>query len=356
MLAFFYENLRSSEQEAIWKDDNQWVAQEKLNGCRLILHFIKGVGTFAHSRTVSKETHRRHSLGGHLLFSDLVSDFTATVDAEAIIDKPIDTKPYTSSGGITRSSLHSTAAVFHMGCEASKRLQVEQSAPIIVHAFDITNWQGTDLKRKPLCERLSYLADFRAAINLAQLDSWFAFPPIIFQDKKTFYDKVVSEGGEGVVLKNLNSCYEDSSSRRRDAWIKVKRQVEFDAFLSGFERGKPGGEWRNKVGCLIFSVKTERGDHPIAKVTNFPFVIRKRVSLYNQATNTVELSPNAYGRVATVSGFEIAQRSYRLSHPRILRWRGDLTQDQCVYGWDSIENGGWGKGISPLRIVRDCGV
>jgi hypothetical protein len=353
MLCYPYWNLRPHEQEAIWKDGNNWVAQEKINGCRVVLHFVKGVGIFAHSRAISVKTYRRQSLEDHLLFSDFVPDFSAVVDAEALVSKSIDTRNYTRNGEATKSSLHSTTAILQLEAAASKRLQKEQQAPLIIKVFDVTNWEGNDLKKKKLCERLAYIVDFRTAINRAQLEQWFEFPPICFHGKKTFFDKIVQEGGEGIVLKNLNSTYEDSNSRKRNSWVKVKRQVEFDAFVSGFERGRPGTKWENKVACLLFSVCTEAGEHVIAKITSIPWPFRKKISLYDSTTKLVTMHPDVYGKVAHVSGQEIAQRSFRISHPKIVRWCRLMIRDQCAYSLTDIRGFSYGSnGTLPLRIIN----
>ena len=41
--------------------------------------------------------------------------------------------------------------------EDSRRIQKQR--PLVFHAFDIVNWQGTHLKPKKLRERLPYLQD-----------------------------------------------------------------------------------------------------------------------------------------------------------------------------------------------------
>src|SRR5580704_6981231 len=59
MLCAEYHRLLPKAQEQIWRDDNGWVAQEKFNGERAILHFVKDVGVFCHSRVVSTLSFRR---------------------------------------------------------------------------------------------------------------------------------------------------------------------------------------------------------------------------------------------------------------------------------------------------------
>ena len=339
MLCFSYELLKPSEKEVLWHDDSPWLAQEKYNGVRAILQFVRDQGIVAYTRNKTNITDR-------LLFSGDVPDFSATVDTEAVINKPI----VTPRGETTKSSLHSTSVILRMVPVASKCLQLEQAAPLVLHVFDITNWQGMDLRSKPLCERLSYLSDFRLAMSF-RWEDWFQFPPVRFQGKKAFFDEVLARGGEGAILKNLNSPYIDSTSRSRSGWIKVKKSVSFDCFVSGFGRGHPNTEWHRKVGYLAFSIHTEKGPHEIARVTNFPFHIRKRISIYDPSTDQVSLSPDAMGRVAKISGLEVAQRSFRVSHPRILAWKGELTAEQCRYSWGDVELPTWSSGSIPLRLV-----
>jgi len=333
MLCFPYWELQPREQNFLWKDDNQWAAQEKINGVRLILYFVRGVGVFAHSRT-------QHRLEDHLLFKDFIPDFTATVDTEAIVNKSIDTRPYTTKGEVTGSSLQSTVAVLRMKYGASRRLQLEQDAPLVFHAFDITNWDGQNLKARKLCERLAFLSDFQKAIR-DQGVQYFVFPPIRFQGKRAFFNEVVERGGEGIVLKNLDSQYEDSSSRVRNGWIKVKKSKEFYAFVTGFARGKPTSKLRNQVAFLEFSVKTPNGDRVIAKIASLPWLLRKKVSHYNPKTDEVELHPGAYGRVALIRGQEFSHRACRLSHAKIDSWCGTMTAEMCVYSGESISPLGW---------------
>lgn len=351
MLCFDFWALHPKEQKAICGSSN-WVVQKKLNGCRVILHFVKDVGVFAHSRTPSLRTYRRTELTDRLLFGSFVPRFTATVDCEAVVDKLIDTRNYTRPGELTRSSFHSTTAVLHLEKEASKRLQRDQSAPLVFHVFDIVNWERKDLKREKLCERLSYIPEFRTAIEAAQLKKYFEFPPVCIHDKKEFFDRVTAEGGEGVVLKNLNSTYEDSSSRSRHGWVKFKKRLELDGYVSGFERGRTGSKWENLVSCLIFSVNTEAGHRAIAKVSNLEWDFRKGASQYDRATGSVKLRIDVYGRVARVNGLEMSQRAFRLVHPRIVHWRDDFTQAQCVYSLGDLQAARMGAvGKVPLRIV-----
>src|SRR6185437_8556247 len=303
MKCFLYAELHPREQHAIWKDGNQWIAQPKLNGCRMILHFVKDVGVFAHSRTVNQSTFRRQEYSDHLTFRAVKPTFTAIVDCEAMVEQPITTE----SGITTASSLHSTSVLLKMNAEASQRIQKEQ-APLKFYVLDVVRWNERDLKERELAERYSFLTDFKDAINAAGLNPYFGFPEVVFHGKRAYMEKVIADGGEGVVLKHLGSHY-DTVSRNRRGWVKVKREIAFLGYVSGFEQGRPSSKNENKVATLLFSIKTESGPKLIAKCSNIPWGLRKQISLYDRDTGKVRLDPEVYGRVAKLGGFEFSARA-----------------------------------------------
>lgn len=247
MLCFAEWNLKPEEQEKVWRSPT-WAAQRKLNGCRLVVHFVEGVGVFAHSRTVSVKTFRFEELTGKLLIKGFKPTFSATVDCEVLIEKPVDTSPYTPKGEVTKTSLHSTVSALHLSDENSIRLQNEQDAPLIFHVFDVMRWAGRSIMSQKLREREKVRSQFEALIRASEISKFFEFPVLEIQNKRGLFDQIVAEGGEGVILKSLEAPYVDSSSRRRDAWVKVKRRQEYDAFVTGFKRGEKGTGWEKALG------------------------------------------------------------------------------------------------------------
>jgi ATP-dependent DNA ligase len=337
MLCFPVWQLKPEEAEHRWTSPS-WIAQRKLNGCRIILHFVKGVGVFAHSRTTSLKNYRMQELTPKLLFNEYVPEFSATLDAEAIVEKAIDTRGYTAKGEVTKTTLHSTICALHLEPAQALRLQREQAAPLTIHVFDVTSRNGQDLRMTPLAGRLTVLSDmFRnelrcpsgwtaeqaAKAGIKEPQAYLRYPTYTAQDKRGFFERTLKEGGEGVILKNLSSPYIDSSSRSRDAWVKVKRRVEFDAFVTGFLRGEPDTAWKNLVGALEFSVIDEKSGklHPIAMCSNLTLENRQKITVYDAATDKVTLHPSMYGKVAEVSGQDVTARVYRLSHATVDKWR-----------------------------------
>lgn len=334
MLCFASWNLEPAEFEGLWRNPT-WVAQSKQNGCRVILHFT-GSGVFAHSRSVSVKTYRMQELTGKLLFADFTGLAGWTLDCEAIIEKTVDTRPYTAKGEVTKSSLHSTVSALHLEDNASKRMQREQAAPLMFKVIDVIKAGHRDFRREPLEVRLDKISRLFSEYFSQNPDigQYFVELPVCREDKKAFCEKIWAEGGEGVILKNLRSTYEDSSSRRRDAWVKVKKRLEVDAFVTGFKRGEPGTGFANLVGALEFSVNVEGGKtHAIGFPINMTMEERQRITVYDPATDTVSMIPSMYGRVAEISGQDISARELRLSHCTWDRWREGVDAklpEQCV--------------------------
>jgi ATP-dependent DNA ligase len=341
MLSFPYWNLRTPERERVWQDHNDWLVQQKFDGCRVILHFVKYTGVFAHSRNIDTQKYRRTDLTYHLLFADLIPNFSATIDTEAVIETNIDTSPFTPKGSKIPPSLQAVAAVLALRPESARRLQTEQSAPLKFKAFDLSMWDGKDFRQKKLCERLPYLNDFLASISGTPAGQYFEIPPTQLYAKKLFFDRVLAAGGEGVVFKNLNSPYVDSSKRSRKGWIKVKRSVELDAFVSGFEGGKPNGRWKNRIATLLFSVDTEDGPHLIAKVSSISKRSRTMITVKNKETKQISLHPDMIGKTAHLVGQEITPKSLRLLHPKVVRWDrlGVDSKVRCCYSMKDIKGG-----------------
>jgi ATP-dependent DNA ligase len=333
MLCRSYGDLSQKEQDALWKDGNDWLAQEKLNGVRLILHCVKGVGVFGHGREINTKNFRRSEFHHHLLFHDFIPSFTATLDCEVVA-----------------GSLQSTVALLRMKPEESREKQSQ--TPLKIHVFDVTRWEGFDLRVRRLDERLAFIQDFRTAITAASMGQHFEFPAVHFQDKRGVFDRIIKAGGEGVVLKRLSSPYIDATSRSRTGWIKCKRGLEVTAYVSGFEPGRKGSLNENRVAVLHFSVNTENGPLLVAKISSLPNDLQKAVTQRDSATKTVGINPTFLGKVATISGVEIAYKSGRLTSARILHMRGDLLKEDCSYSasdLDAIRKGA--TDVVPMRIA-----
>ena len=301
-------------------DDPDWVAQRKLNGVRAVAHFVKGVGIFIHTRTVSVKSWRFVDSTSKFLFRDYIPDFTAVMDGEVICDKVVDTRVGKNKGTLTKSSLHSVTALMHMDANASLDIQQMQDAPLIFKAFDLYQPLEPEATQETRLENLTYI--FNEHIDTCP-DICRYFDRLVsrYTAKKDFYHKVLDEGGEGIILKHKDSTYDISGGRRRDGWVKIKRALDFDAYVSGFKRGAKGKEWENMVGALEFSIMVDGQPQIIAYISGFSDELRESISTYDEGNDIVCMHPHMIGNMAAITGQDISSREMNLSHAKIDRWR-----------------------------------
>ena len=178
-------------------------------------------------------------------------------------------------------------------------------------------------------------------------------------DKLEFYNRILSSGGEGVVVKDLNSKY-DISGKRAGEWVKIKRSVSqamsaeglgdtIDAFVIGFEEGEKGTKNEGKVASLKFGVELldqfnepildESGDpitHHIATVGGLTDELKDAITTKDIFGN-VALKQEIYGKVASIDGQDLSSRNLRFAHAILTCWREDRSANTCKIRKDILE-------------------
>jgi len=319
MLCYPAWHLKPGELEQIYKSP-EWKGQEKLNGCRVLIHFVRDVGLFILTRTISVRTFRYEEVTASFLFYQFIPKFNASLDAEAMAPVGIDTRGYTAKGDITTTTLHSVSTLFHLDAPQARRLQKEQHKVLTLRVLDIMRWGGRDVTELTLDERDVLIGDAHKRLRREGLDKFFLQVPYEEEDKVTAFQKIVEQGGEGLVLKHRKSLYLPDT-RSRKAWIKVKKRIRMLAFVTGFERGKEEGQHKDRVGALKFSAYDERGQiQEVAVAGNLELAFRKQISLLDLKTKKLTLDPKLYGRVAQISGQEWSGRKRNLVHATFDGW------------------------------------
>jgi hypothetical protein len=173
--------------------------------------------------------------------------------------------------------------------------------------------------------------------------------------KMNFYNEIVSAGGEGIVVKDLDADYfpvqnrgshcgsyynpSSKSYQNRVRFVKVKRSVasvlgdDVDAFVSGFELGSVGTANEGLVSVLHMSVyMDDTGEEKvIASVASLPQALQKRITVIQDGVPV--LDPAFYGTVYAVNGQDFSARQFKMVHPRIEDWtpRIDKSMFDCVF-------------------------
>ncbi|MEM8528099.1 MAG: ATP-dependent DNA ligase [Bacteroidota bacterium] len=208
--------------------------------------------------------------------------------------------------------------------------KVLDKAPVVLIAYDLIEWQGEDMRERPMSERRAILEqllkenDTQGVVLLSEIvkaETWEQFAEIRENSRE--------HHSEGLMLKRKNSPYK--SGRKRGDWWKWKVDpLTIDAVMIYAQRGSGRranlytdytfGVWKDDV--LVPFTKAYSGltDKEFKEITSW---VRQ---------NTLE----RFGPVRSVRPthvFEIAfegiQKSTRhksgvaLRFPRMLRWRKD---------------------------------
>ena len=357
MLALQIKNKSSELQEEIWNNQDKWLAEEKIDGCRMNLCWFKEDNSLdAYSRNTSDLDFLPKSYGEKLydtvninLFEDIPNFI---LDGELVLRS----KEVNKGDGsvIADTQLNMVSAILTADYELSKAFQ--QLNPIKLVVFDIIMYDNKDLTNLPLRERKKYLdIVFNRIKDFIDIE---LVPNGNGLTTREFYNQVVSTGGEGLVVKDLDSLY-DLKGKRAGEWIKIKRNVTdslleaklgdtLDAFVIGYTRGN--GRNENLVGSIIFGIYlldtnnqvilNEDGIpyiHEIAQVGGLDDALRNAISVYIPETNEVKLRPDVYGKVAEVSGQDVSSKQLRLVHPILVQWRMDKSPQNCSIRKDFLE-------------------
>jgi len=357
MLALQIKNKSREDQEEIWNNKNKWLAEEKIDGSRQLLCWFKEDNCLdAYSRNNSVEDFLPINYGSKLydqVNTNLLQNIpNFVIDGELVLKNNTINK---SDNIIADTQLNMISAILSADYELSKQFQYLNPTKLVV--FDILMYDNKDLTCLPLRERKQYLnIIFEKLKNIINIELVSNSNNLSTRD---FYNQIVSVGGEGVVVKDLDSQY-DIKGRRAGEWVKIKRSVTgslleekygdtFDCFVIGFNLGQEGTRNDGLIGSLEFGIYLldennniildQRGIpyiHHICTIGGLPDELRRALTIVDFYGN-IQLRPDVYSKVASVDGQDVSDKNLRLSHARLIQWRMDKQASQCTIRKDFLE-------------------
>ena len=337
MICQWYNRLKEDQKKIIIEDDNNWVAELKQNGARMIVFYHPDFGFQFFSRHTSDidflpveydnlMLNDGNTLREAIEFQNKYK-FPFIIDSEVITtNKELDLSVLPKNANrlfgsevksdfIIKSELNSACSIIQYNKEDSYLLQKQN--PLIFQVFDIIMVNNQYLYNQPLHERLKILGEL-----MKYLPSCFKQNKTVRVKKMDYYESLVSEGYEGAVFKNLLSPYNNRGTRHADKWVKLKRSLagdlgkDIDAYVSGFTPGN--GRNEGMVGSIEFSVylMDKNGltrPHVIANISGFSDEFRKIISIKNP-DGTPALHPSMYNKVFAINGHTVSSVNLRFNH------------------------------------------
>lgn len=243
---------RAKNTEEVWERMPECFVQPKLDGLRGQIHFDGQNEARIYSRNMESLTNQ---------FPELTRD-VKKIGKSIILDSEVigwDGKKYLAfQETMKRRRKYDIAA--H-----------SDSIPARAMCFDVLYYDGIDLTRKPIEERLSLLKkilDENKTESLFMLETKQARNQIELNE---YFEKNIYSGLEGIIAKQSASIYEPGT--RNFAWIKLKANTKsdlvdtLDVVVLGYYAGK-GTRSKFGVGTLLAGVYDEKNEcyYSIGKV------------------------------------------------------------------------------------------
>jgi ATP-dependent DNA ligase len=200
--------VRSSLKPIMWEDDNDWVAEIKLDGIRIRCHICETENRFFTKHKSVKDglfSERTDNIP-HLRNLELGHLSGTVLDGEIITGKNV-SDVMSVMGGSVRHSLDYQNA-------HGKALYV---------VFDVLFFKGVDVRWTSYGVRREILEDICKEID----NSHITVVGRMLSNKRIFYEDILETGGEGIVLKNIKAPY-------GELWAKAKRESTYDVVIMGF--------------------------------------------------------------------------------------------------------------------------
>ncbi|HGJ64932.1 TPA: ATP-dependent DNA ligase [bacterium] len=215
--------------------------------------------------------------------------------------------------------------------------ELSEKIPLRLFLFDCLLVEGKSLIGLPLKERRSILLSSVKESEIVRIaENIVSNNPV---DIKNFYNKSVSEGHEGIMVKDYNSQYQPGARGKK--WLKIKRTMEtLDLVIIGAEWGE--GRRKKWLSSLLLGIRDDEGNFlPIGKVATglsdelFTEITEQLTPLIlEEQGKIVTLVPKIvvevlYDEIQYSPKYE---SGFALRFPRVLRVR----EDKDAYDADTI--------------------
>lgn len=210
-----------------------WIVEAKYDGMRVIATCRNGFVTY-YSRS--------GKVIGHLqgLFDEDIIKIGKKLNMGIVID-----------GEVLGASFSET-----MSARGEENIAAKQKLRLVVfEVLTLEEWQKQSTPKQKL--RSAGVQRLLASLDVDKLS-----PPVAVECKtkkevESFYQRVVKDGYEGVIIKNPNGVYEWKRSKN---WIKWKPVNDVDLKIMEMEAGTLGTKYENSLGNLILEGTDENGN------------------------------------------------------------------------------------------------
>lgn len=317
--------------------NTNWIAEEKLDGSRYLMH-IHDHGSHFTSRRTSTLTTNLVEKSAHLPHLSSTCAGSAGLLGETILDGEL----------VSYDKIFANVMVIMSALPAEAVRRQEMYGKLQFRVFDIPMLNGQDLTKLPLYQRKEILRHVMKCFDVPPVvNTYISMVPWVSCGDPVMLEQmfadVLASGGEGLILKNLDSIYCTDGKRKKNSWAKLKKSLTVDVVIMDamppdrmyqgkyesnyYENGVPVTKfWANGwIGAITYGAYVDGVLRPIGQVSGMNEDIRKMLSDGKHGLNKAH-----YGRVIEVYAMEILPSGV-LRHPVFMRFRDDKSSTQCIW-------------------------
>lgn len=315
------------DEKYLKKFPGEWVAQLKADGHRCIAVYTNEGFRFF-SRRISKVTgwcSENTDCLPHLRDAKAFLPVGTILDGELMFDWECTSKDVQSVTGALPAK-----AIAH---------QIEHGF-LQYNVFDILQYGFTPLNSEKYRYRLNTIEGINFPQGFKVLETYY-WKPEYGENFRGLLEQLWEEGKEGLVLKNLNSTYEQG--KRSPCWLKLKEVKDFDVIITGFQEptreysGKAPANWMYKengenvtkpyfnkwIGAIEFGLLREGEVVKIAEAKGISDADQEYIKANREELIGTVISVKAQGI--------IDPKTNSLRHPRFKCFREDKDASSCVW-------------------------
>jgi bifunctional non-homologous end joining protein LigD len=199
--------------------------------------------------------------------------------------------------------------------------------------FDELNILGYNVEFALQKERITFVE------SLCRRHGWKHISPIptVRSGFSDFYKRTIENGGEGIMLKKLDSMYVEGT--RSSKWLKAKRVQTDDCVVLGLATGE--NKFADIFGALVVGQIVDGNMKVVARVSGMTDAIRNELNTHiralpfdNSGAFWKGEDKDVFHKIAPgmVVEVEFMERtdSGKMRHPRFVRVRDDKPWSECV--------------------------
>lgn len=312
------QNARGAYKEALMHNF-RWVAEEKYDGDRRVAQFCEGRVRIT-GRNVSKKdgllVEKTDNVPHITKGTKQVANLDGTVlDGEMIVPEGF----VCGAGG---KSKHVTSIMGSLPAEAVRKQEERGWLRYVV--FDCLYYKGTDVRTCSYEQRRRYAQDALTEWNNPHV----LLAESTTKNKEAFLERILSEGGEGIILKDTTAIYGEPKK-----WVKVKKEINADVVIMGYEDAKEiSTKSDGTVSVTKYHLQGWIGAIIFGQYKDGTLVEMGRTSGFDDETRMLlsEHKKKYLGKVIEIKANE-REPEGAFRHPQFKQFRFDKEAKDCVY-------------------------